>query len=240
MIGKKEINEELKSKFSNLKFNEKKHEYYVDGRSLTPVTNVAKKFSVEFDVEYHSRRIAERDGLTQDEVKKQWKEIGDNAADLGTNVHNFGERYVQAVYFGEAISVVPENNKENAIIKYWKSLPMFLYPVSTELRMYSEKYGYAGTCDVLLFNSLTGKFIIDDYKTNEKLFDDYNQTMHPPFDYLPNNNFNIYQLQLSLYRIMLEDMGYGIENTRIVWLKSDGSFEILQTNDFSKMLREVL
>ena len=232
------INEKLKAKYSGLKFNKEKHEYLLKTRKLTPATTAAKEFYQEFDAEYHSRRIAERDGLTQEEVLEKWKKIGTDAANYGTDVHDFGERYVQAVYYAEYLDIVPRNKKEEAVISFWKNLPSFLFPVATELRMYSEKYGIAGTLDFLLFDSITGKFIIGDYKTNEKLFDDYNLSMLPPFEYMPNNNYNLYQIQLSLYQIMLEDAGYQVSGRQLIWLKSDGKYKVFNTHDFTKMLRK--
>ena len=234
------INKELKSKYSKLKFNENKHQYTIGERSFTPVTNVAKSFSEQFDVEFHSKRIAKRDGITQDEVKRRWKEIGEKAANFGSDVHDFGERYVQSVYFSNGNCPLPRNNKEKVLISYWEDTPTHLYPVATELRMYSEKYGFAGTCDVLLFDSLTGNFIILDYKTNSKnLFNSYGEVMLPPFHFLPNNSYNIYQLQLSLYQMMLEDAGYKVQDRIILWLK-DNEYEAFNTYDFTKQLRAEL
>ena len=39
--------------------------------------------------------------------------------------------------------------------------------------MYHKKYKFAGTCDTLLYNTHTGKYILTDYKTNEDLFKNF-------------------------------------------------------------------
>jgi hypothetical protein len=45
---------------------------------------------------------------------------------------------------------------------------------------------------------------------------------------------------LSCYQIPLEDIGLKVIARRIVWLKDDGSYELLALQDVTNRLREVL
>jgi hypothetical protein len=106
--------------------------------------------------------------------------------------------------------------------------------------MYSKKYGYAGTADIILFDGKKG-FVIVDYKTGKDLYKNYmGQMMLPPFQYMLDNPFNHYQLQLSLYQIPLEECGYFVSERWVIWLKSDSTYQKLPTHDFTSMLRQSL
>ena len=45
---------------------------------------------------------------------------------------------------------------------------------------------------------------------------------------------------MSLYALMLEDIGINVLGRRIVWLKDDGSFETFPLPDVSGRLRNCL
>jgi len=234
------ISQMFKSKFTNVDFNEKEHQYKIDGKVLPSVTQLIKKFEHEFDVEFHARRIAERDGKTPEQVKKEWKLNGERAANAGTDVHAFAESYAKWRYFGDRITEIILSGKYFAVIKFFDDLNKKYIVVGTEVRVYSKKYGFAGTIDLVLYNLETKKFVLVDYKTNEKLYDDYGNTMQYPFDYLPNTNFNKYQLQLSMYQIPMEEAGFEIGERYILWLKSDSTYELLEAADFTNILKQQL
>jgi ATP-dependent exoDNAse (exonuclease V) beta subunit len=88
-----------------------------------------------------------------------------------------------------------------------------------------------------LVNTQTGNLIIIDYKTNEDLFKNFmNRKMLGKFSYMLDNNFNKYQIQLAYYKILLEQTGYKVSTTKIIWLKDDATYAIYDTNDLTKYL----
>ena len=54
-----------------------------------------------------------------------------------------------------------------------------------------------------------------------------------PFTELLNCSFNVYQLQLSLYQLALEPIGFRIIGRRIIWLKEDSNYEKINTNSYT-------
>ena len=64
-------------------------------------------------------------------------------------------------------------NLDIAIMKFWGDLPPHVIPIIMEAKMYHKEQLYAGTADGILYNTLTGKYIIIDYKTNIDLFKNY-------------------------------------------------------------------
>ena len=61
-----------------IKFNEKYHSYTnsFTGEKYISATTLIHKFTKPFDTEKHAKRVAEREGTTTEEIKKQWKEEG--------------------------------------------------------------------------------------------------------------------------------------------------------------------
>ncbi len=87
-------------------------------------------------------------------------------------------------------------------------------------------------------------FVLFDYKTNASLFSEFNQRNHvmlmSPFSDLVQESIGEYTIQLSLYALMLEDIGINVLGRRIVWLKDDGTFETFALPDVSGRLRNCL
>lgn len=238
------INDEIKSKYQGLEFEEKGHKYKYKGNNLTPVSNVVEGFVEEFDLEFNARNVAERRGLHPDQVKEEWRINNKQACDFGTQVHNFAEKYVYHTYLAPTQDYskhyFPTNGHELAVVKFWNQLSDRYMPVSLELQMFSETMFYAGTCDVLMFDSYSGGFVLLDYKTNKNLHKNFRgKTMLYPFEYLLDSPYNHYQIQLSLYQMLLEEKDYRIVDRIVLWLK-DGEYEVYHTGDFTGMLKTVM
>ena len=104
--------------------------------------------------------------------------------------------------------------------------------------MFHKKHLYAGTADTILYNTLTNKFIITDYKTNEDLFKQYKtQKLLGRFSLFADTPFNKYQIQLSYYKLLFEQTQYEVEAMKIVWVKPDGTYELFNVQDFSQYLK---
>ena len=85
--------------------------------------------------------------------------------------------------------------------------------------------------------------MILDYKTNANLANDYNRkwgrVLREPFADLTEEDLSLYTIQLSLYALMLQDIGIPIISRRIIWLK-DGEYQIVPVPDVSERLRGIL
>lgn len=154
--------------------------------------------------------------------------------------------------------LAPIHPKEEAVLKFLDELPSSYHLVLNEAKVYSGKNPVAeknlkqqicGTFDMLYYYDGEGDaskagFMILDYKTNASLYKEYNRkfnkTLLTPFDNMIEEDFSLYTIQLSLYALMLEDIGVPIIDRRIVWLTDDGSYEIHPVEDKSELLRKVL
>jgi hypothetical protein len=160
-------------------------------------------------------------------------------------------------YIKEKNWLIPTRKKEEAILKFYDELNENLHFVLAETKVYTGKnkevtnlkQDYAGTFDILFYykdpndDSKSGLCIFD-FKTNSDLYKDFNRNngimMYAPFSDMYSEPYGAYTLQLSAYQMPLEDIGLKVIARRIVWLKEDGTYELIPLKDVTKQLREVL
>lgn len=227
----KELQKKLNTMFSDLLFESQRHLYFLDNRSLRSVSKTVETYYPPFDEAKWLPIIARRDRVTEQELKHKWQTINITACDLGHETHDFLEHYN-----GLQTSSSPQ---QAAGIKYLKSLQGKYIIVAKELKMYSKRLRYAGTCDLLLYNIITGKFVLADYKTNADIFKTFGM-MNEPFEYLESNPYNHYQIQLSLYHLMLKEKGIDIEDRILVYLLANGEYKTYSLYDFTDVLEQDL
>jgi len=222
--------------FKGLDFEERTHKYLYQTKPIKiSVSGLIKNFYEPFDAYQISLRIAKRDGITQEEVLKGWSDEGKKGIDKGNKAHLFGEIFP----FNKHLE--PSDNYELAITKFWNDLPEHIVPVIMELRMFHKDYMFAGTADILLYNTITKMFIIGDYKTNKDLFKNFkNKKMLAPFDSMYDTPFGHYQLQLSFYQMLFEQTGFRVEARKLIWLLPDGTYNMYDMDDLTGVLKEQL
>lgn len=205
-----------------LLFNEEEHRYWYKEKPevrLTSVSTVLDMCEHKFDRDGISKKVAIKRGVTQEEVLAEWDSKRDKALDKGTRYHMMREAQMLTnpkVYRHEEV----DGNKSALDLG---NLSEGIYP---ELMLYNPFYNLVGTADYV--EVLKGRrFILKDYKTNEKLefnsfreFDPVTKRRHPkmflpPVSHIEECNGNRYQLQLSLYAFFLEEWGYECDSLAI-------------------------
>jgi hypothetical protein len=228
-----ELKKEIKLFFKDLIFEESQHKYYLQGKPLyKSVSNLIKDFYIPFDEDFVSKNKALKEGLKPQDYLDEWHKKRDKSLFIGKQAHLFGELYA----FNRNLR--PKTNFDIAIMKFWNDLPSHVIPLITELPMYHKVKLYGGTADCILLNTETNNLIIIDYKTNEDLFKNFKgQKLLERFSGYLDTPFNKYQIQLSYYKLLLEQTGYFVSTTKIVWLKPDGNYELFDTKDLTQYLR---
>ena len=163
---------------------------------------------------------------------------------------------IQAQYMPEYGYLAPIHPKEEAALKFMSEMPGSMHMVLNEAMVYSGKNTcqernlreqIAGTFDMLYYQDGTDGhpkgFMILDYKTNANLASEYNRKfgkmLLPPFSDLTEEELSLYSIQLSLYALMLEDIGIPIISRCIIWLK-DGEYQVVPVENVSEKLRQTL
>lgn len=207
-------------------FEEKSHSY-VWGIKLISVTELIHRYDKPFEADRLAGFVAKRDKKTKEEVLKEWEENRDRAADLGTNVHSYAE--AKTANPGKPIGAIKYPEEEllrPAVDSFFNDHPS-LKPLFTEKIIYSLKYLIAGTVDFIAKDETDGKIYIIDWKTNKeiKTFSKYNDHMKLFLSELDSCNYNVYMLQLSMYRYFAEtELGLKIAGQKLVHLTKGGYF----------------
>ena len=236
---------------------------------LPSVSSIVQKFEPHVDWDTIRINKAQREGIDPDVLKRQWRENNLTSTSNGSKTHLFGESCMYmfqgkpelienevAHYQLEDGFLVPYGMKEVAASKFYEDLlsNYNVWPVMPEAKIYtgyndklSLKEQYCGTFDLLF--AARGKDgvirpFLADWKTNKDLTSDYNRAhgnmMLPPFDYLVDEPLSHYTLQLSLYAMGLEQLGYEMTHKIIIWLKDDGTYRKIPVKDVRKELKAVL
>jgi replicative DNA helicase len=91
---------------------------------------------------------------------------------------------------------------------------------------------------------LATKKLIVTHNTNKDLTNEYNRTygnmLLPPFDNMYDESLSHYKIQLNLYALALEQLGYKMAYKIIVWLKEDGTYEKIPVGDITEQLRHII
>jgi CRISPR/Cas system-associated exonuclease Cas4 (RecB family) len=231
MIMTGHIQERIKTMFSDLIFDEQRHLYFVGSRRLPSVSSKVEEHVEKFDEKKWLPICAKKEGITEHELKHRWQTINKSACDLGTDTHDYLEHYN-----GLKTASTPQ---EKAGVQFLKDILSEYEIVCRELRMYSRAFWYAGTADLLLRHKTTGEFVLADYKTNKDLFKTYGFLL-PPFQSMESHPFNKYQIQLSYYQIILEEIGCMISKRLVVYLKADASYRVFETIDLTSHLKDYI
>lgn len=262
-----QIRNKILEAFGDIVFNEEEHRYFINNKELLPVSTVVHKFQEHFNSEEKAVETSERNydrpdskyyRMTPNEILELWKNISDEACEHGTGIHAFGEScfyYMTGQYdkiLPEFLDRVTDNGfiakepKEEALLDFYNEIPRNYIPILAETRVYNELFGYAGTFDILFYYDDKKRpeksgLMVFDFKTNKDLYKNFKEKkLLDPFCELLDMPLSLYKLQLSLYQIPLEDIGYKVVGRRLIWAKPDAKYERIPLESYSNVLRGIL
>lgn len=117
-----------------------------------------------------------------------------------------------------------------------------LIPIKTEYIVYDEEWALAGMMDIIFWNVKKQCFQIWDYKTNKDFT--FKSEFNPPtmlkfpLHKLEDTHMNIYSLQLSGYKTIIErNCNIKIEGMYVVWLNEiNDNYKIFECIDYSESI----
>lgn len=170
-----EMRKKITESFKGLTFIEEGHKYFLNGKEMMCVSNVAHMFQEHFDSHAKAQETFERNfnnerskyyRMTAEEIEKAWAENSKNACEHGTERHEFAEC---AFYFlsGQNDKIYPEFKdrltddggfearypKEEAVVRFYEDMPQCVVPILAEVKVYYEEsnWGYSGTFDLIAY-----------------------------------------------------------------------------------------
>lgn len=253
--------------FKDLEFYEEGHKYLLNGQQIPSVSSLIEDLTPKSDWMRIKQACAKKEGCTVEDLTRRWEEKNVLSTNNGTSTHLYGEMMMRFMLGDEIFDpiiqpqyekgyLIPYSAKQMAIQKYWQDIfaCQELYPLLPEVKMYmsDNKFGikktYCGTADITFAykDKITGEWCISimDYKTNLDLKSDYarskNKMMLSPFNDILDEPLGHYTIQLSLYSLMLMNLGYRVIDRRLIWLKDDGNYEKIALPDITGRLIEYL
>ena len=119
--------------------------------------------------EYTQEQI---DSILLDSKKARFRK-SEKAKTIGTNAHDWIERWIKARTLGIKPPELPEYPPVlRAVNSYltWESKNEILY-MSSERRVYSMQYMYSGTVDIIM--EINGDIVVADLKTSKAIYPEY-------------------------------------------------------------------
>lgn len=221
----------------NFKFDPEAHVYTYEGEVMYGTTSFLNRFVKQFDSDYWSKKKAEQEGISQQEMLERWDAKRDRSCDLGHMVHD----YIENFYEKNSTKLTDDEEANLRIAKFhdiYESKLKNLESIGSEIKVFSKKWNLAGTIDKLYLYE--NSIIIGDWKTNKKIKTDkdycFNKLLFP-FEKYKENEVNKYSLQLSIYALMLEEIGIHCDYFFICHIPTDGDPAIYKLKDFRADLR---
>ena len=211
-------------------FSEDEHKYHDEkGKLYRSTTHIIHSLFPEFPKDMMAyltarKRIMKEEGYENKEdvpkwqcmqlkqkVLKEWDENRDSACDLGTEVHRYAECKLEEIPFDMEWSAERQTKMGKVLDKFIPQMLEQYEYVESEKIIFCPKIRLAGTVDLIMRNRKNGKPCIFDWKTNKEIRqkDSYGKTGLLFLEHLPNCNYFQYALQLSVYKKILHDEGYG-------------------------------
>ncbi len=254
-----EIRRHILESFQGLEFQEEGHKYFLHGEPMPSVSKVIEGFVPQTDWDTVAENYAIKNGETAQYWLDKWKFNNLKATTSGTLAHEFGESLgwvrnghpelitesCRPKYIRDRNWLIPTRPKEEAILRFWNEMDPRLHLVLEEAKVFNTNVNqpYCGTFDLLMYfkddiNPSKDGLVMMDYKTNASLTNSFSvekgKMMLPPFAHMYDQPKEHYVLQQSLYSLSLREIDLDTKGIRLVWLRDDGTYELVPIQDLSK------
>lgn len=235
-MNQQEVYLQINNFFKDLSFKEETHTYTVHGIPLKcSVSKLISDYGNKFNTQVMSEAVARKTSVPRESIVAKWDKEREDSIVKGNSLHYFAEEYLKDR------TLKPITKQQELMVHFLTSLPPHIVILGSEIKMYHKRFLFGGTMDLPLYNTLTNKIIIADYKSNKDVHKNYKgQTLLMPFNHLLDTPLNKYQLQLSFYQILLQQItGIEVESRKVIWFK-DSSYEIYDCQDYTtELLKEL-
>ena len=245
---------ELYTAFNDVKFYDEPHKYYIDNTELISVTTLIHKYQNDFDIDYWSEYKASQFNVTQDEIKRAWNFINKKGTLKGSLIHSYAENLFQNKIYEYPTDLVLNTfgfdpiKKEYDITKkyidnFYRDTFDKLIPIKTEIVLCDKDYKIGGMIDILFYNKKMNEFQIWDYKTNKDFtYENKRNNLLFELSDLEDCDLEIYSLQLSLYKYLIEkNTSIKLGGSYLIWVShNNDNYKIIKTKDRTEYIEKIL
>ena len=250
------IKNKIKEVFGKYTFIEDGHYYLCNGKRVgISTTGLISQYENHFDSETISQQVANKRGISQQEVLEEWRIENLHSTIKGSFIHEFAQSLWEGKEYVFDYSKVPKeididrlksdiNKLIPQAINFYNDYKDMYELIGCEVYLGDEDFDECGATDQILYNKYTGGITIIDYKTNKKIErESYkHKKMLIPLHKFDDCNHVHYSLQLSGYKFKFEkNTKLKVDETFIVYFNINAdNYEIIEPLNMEKEVKEIL
>lgn len=242
--------------FKGIEFHEKQHFYTLnDYKFNCSVTQLIETYAQEFDSDSVSQMVANKRGISQQDVLNEWKKENEFSCVKGSHIHLKAQSLWMGTDYEIDYNTIDDTidksrlKKEYDImskqaINFYNDYKDMYDMIQDEFIVWSKEFDIAGSIDGIMYNKYTQQCCILDFKSNKDLqFESkYHKKMKVPLHKLDDVNGQHYYIQLSIYKYLIEKYtNIKVDETFIVYFNINAdNYEIIETPYLEEEVKEIL
>lgn len=250
------IKNKIKEVFGKYTFIENGHYYLCNGKRVgISTTGLIGQYENHFDSETISQQVADKRGISQQEVLEEWRIKNLHSTIKGSFIHEFAQSLWEGKEYVFDYSKVPKeididrlksdiNKLIPQAINFYNNYKDMYELIGCEIYLGDEDFDECGATDQILYNKFTGGIAIIDYKTNKEIKrESYkHKKMLIPLHKFDDCNYVHYSIQLSGYKFKFEkNTKLKVDETFIVYFNINANnYEIIEPLNMVKEVIKIL
>lgn len=253
---REEILQRIEKAFGKYSFIEDGHYYLCNGKRVgISTTGLISQYEQEFDSDSISQMVANKRGITQQEVLEEWRIENLHSTIKGSMIHEFAQSlWERKEYKFDYSNVPPEIDLDRLksdikkltpqAINFYNDYKDMYELIGCEIYLGDEDYDECGATDQMMLNKYTGGIAIIDYKTNKKIeYESYkHKKMLIPLHKFDDCNYVHYSFQLGDYKLKFEkNTNLKVDETFIVYFNTNAdNYEIIEPLNMENEVEKIL
>ena len=251
-----DIKNKIQQAFGKYTFIENGHYYLCNGKRVEiSTTGLISQYEQKFDSDTISQMVANKKGISQQEVLEEWRIENLHSTIKGSLIHEFAQSLWEGKEYKFDYSNIPKeidldklkSDIEKLIpqaINFYNDYKDMYELIGCEIYLGDEDYDECGATDQMMLNKYTNEIALIDYKSNKKIeYESYNhKKMLIPLHKFEDCNYIHYSLQLSDYKFKFEkNTKLKVDETFIVYFNVNAdNYEIIEPLNMEKEVEEIL
>ena len=251
-----DIKNKIQQVFGKYTFIEDGHYYLCNGKRVgISTTGLISQYEQKFDSDTISQQVADKKGITQQEVLEEWRIENLHSTIKGSFIHEFAQSLWENKQYKFDYSNVPKeidlNKLKNDINKLIPQAKQFYEDykdkyelIGCEVYLGDEEFDECGSADQIMLNKYTGGITIIDYKTNKEINrESYkHKKMLIPLHKYDDCNYIHYSMQLGAYKYKFEkNTNLKVEEIFIVYFNiNSNNYEIIEPLNMEEDIRIIM
>ena len=254
-MTKYEIIKELQY-FKGIDFHEEEHTYILNNYKFNcSVTQLIETYAQEFDSDGISQMVANKRGISQQEVLDEWKKENEFSCIKGSCIHLKAQSLWMGTDYEIDYNTIDDTIDKDRLKKeydimskqatdFYNDYKDMYDMIQDEFIVWSKEFDIAGSIDGIMYNKNTQQCCILDFKSNKDLQfkSKYRKKMKVPLHELDDVNGQHYYIQLSIYKYLIEKYtNIKVDELFIVYFNINADkYEIIPIPYLEKEVEEIL